>query len=124
MLKVTKIQNEAELDWALERIGQLLRSKEGTPEFEELQALTDLVIAYEAIHYPIQDPSPTDWIQGRMDALGLTEADLIPCLDSKEVVNEVLSGQREITPAMARELHKLLGIELELLLPENLPQED
>ena len=60
MLKATKIQSEAELDLALERIGELLRSKEGTPEFEELQALTELVIAYEAILYPILDPSPTD----------------------------------------------------------------
>ena len=117
MLKVTNIRNEAELDTALERIGQLLRSEEGTPDFEELQALTELVIAHEAIHYPIPDPSPTDWIQGRLDALGLTEDDLIPCLGSRAAVDEVLAGRREITPDMAEELHRLLGIELELLLP-------
>ena len=121
MPKVTEIQNEAELDAALERIGVLLRSKEGTPEFEELQTLTELVIAYEAIHYPIPDPSPTDQIQGRMDALGLFEDDLIPCLGSRETVDAVLAGRYEITPPMAEALSQLLRIDAADLLPTPAP---
>ena len=118
MLKASKINSEDELDTALERIGQLLRSKEGTPEFEELQSLTELVIAYEAIHYPIPDPSPTDWIQGRLDAQGLSEDDLVPIIGSREAVDKVLDGDSVITPEMAEGLHRLLGIDLELLLGE------
>ena len=106
------------MDTALESIGELLRSEKGTPEFEELQVLTELVIAYEAIHYPIPDPSPTDWIQGRLDALGLNEDDLIPIMGSREAVDLVLTGKRAITSAMAHELHQLLGIDLDLLLGE------
>ena len=123
MLKVTKIHDEAELDTALERIGELLRSEEGTPEFEELQVLTELVIAYEAVHYPISDPSPTDWIQGRLDALSLAEEDLVPIIGSIEAVEKVLAGEMAITPEMAQGLHQLLGIDLELLLPERVPME-
>jgi antitoxin component HigA of HigAB toxin-antitoxin module len=98
VFKSTKIQNEAELDLALERIGELLRSKEGTSEFEDLQALTELVIACEAIHYPILDPSPTDWIQGRMDALGFSDDDLATHLGSMEVASGILAGEIAITP--------------------------
>ena len=116
MLKITEIRNEAELDAALERIGELLNFEEGSLEYDELQVLSDLVIAYEAIHYPIPDPSPTDRIQGRLDALGLEDDDLIPCIGSREDVDDVLAGEREITPAMAEALHQLLGIELDDLL--------
>ena len=116
MLKITEIRNEAELDAALERIGELLNFEEGSLEYDELQVLSDLVIAYEAIHYPIPDPSPTDRIQGRLDALGLEDDDLIPCIGSREDVDDVLAGEREITPAMAEALHQLLGIELDGLL--------
>ena len=123
MLKATKIRNEAELDMALERIGNLLRSKEGTPEFEELQRLTELVIAYEAIHYPIPDPSPSDWIQGRLDALGLSEDDLVPIIGSREAVDKVLAGEMAITPEMGQGLHWLLGIDLELLLGDAAPHQ-
>ena len=118
MLKVSKINSEEELDAALERIGQLLRSKEGTPEFEELQSLTNLVIAYEAIHYPVPDPSPTDWVQGRLDALGLSEDALVPIIGNREAVEKVLAREMDITPKMAQGLHRLLGIDLELLLGE------
>ncbi len=120
-MKVTKIHSEADLDTALERIGELLRSEEGTPEFEELQALTDLVIAYEAIHYPIPDPSPADWIQGRLDALGLSEDDLATHLGSTEIVAGILAGELDITAELAESLHQYLGISLEDLLPEATP---
>ncbi len=118
MPTITAINNDDDLDAATERIGQLLRSEEGSSEYEELQALTALVIAYEDIHYPIPAPSPLGRLEGRMDALGLSEEDLIPCIGSQEEVAEVLAGQSAITPAMAESLHQLLGIDPELLLQE------
>ena len=124
MVKIKAIHNDADLDEALERIGELLHYPEGSPESEELDALSDLVIDYEAIHYPIPDPSPADMVQGRLDALGLLEDDLVPCLGSREAVDAVLAGQRSITPAMAEALSQLLGIEpQDLLLPEGVSQE-
>lgn len=116
MLQVKALQNDAELDAALERIGELLRAAEGTPEYEELQTLSDLVVEYEKIHYPSEDPEPADWVQGRLDALGWSEDDLIPCLGSREVVDAVLAGQQKITREMAGDLAQLLGIDADLLL--------
>ena len=116
MPTITAINNDDDLDAATARIGQLLRSEEGSSEYAELQALTALVIAYEDIHYPIPAPSPLGAIECRMEDLSLSETDLIPCIGSREDVDDVLAGEREITPAMAEALHQLLGIELDDLL--------
>ena len=118
MAQITAINDDDDLDAALERIGELLRFfEEDTPEAAELDALSKLVREYEAIHYPIGPPSAAGYIQGRMDALGLTEEDLIPAIGSWEVVAEVLAGRREVTPEMAAALYELLGIEVRDLLP-------
>ena len=119
MAQITAINDDDDLDAALERIGELLRFfEEDTPESAELDALSKLVREYEAIHYPIGPPTPAGYIQGRMDALGLTEEDLIPAMGRREVVAEVLAGRREVTPAMAAALYELLGIEVRDLLPQ------
>lgn len=44
---MSQISNDTELDAAILRISQLLRAKEGTPEFEELDRLADAVVEYE-----------------------------------------------------------------------------
>ena len=118
MPPITAINNDDDLDAALERIGELLRSPEDSPEEAELLALSALVEAYEAIHYPISDPTPAGVVQGRLDALGLEEDCLIPCIGSREMVAEVLADQRPITPAMAEALSQLLGIDVGELLQE------
>ncbi len=53
-----------------------------------------------------------------MDQRNLTRRDLIPYIGSGEMVAEVLSGERDITMAMARALHKHLKIPAEILLQE------
>lgn len=119
MAQITAINDDDDLDAALERIGELLRFlEEDTPEAAELDALSKLVREYEAIHYPIGPPTPAGYIQGRMDALGLTEEDLIPAIGSRELVAEVLAGRQEVTPAMAAALYELLSIDMRDLLPQ------
>ena len=118
MPTIKAINNDDDLDAATARIGQLLRSEEGSPEYEELQALSALVIAYEDIHYPISNPTPLGAIECRMEDLSLSETDLIPCIGSREMVAEVLADQRPITPAMAEALSQLLGIDVGELLQE------
>ncbi len=118
MADIRSINNDADLDAALERIGQLLRCPENSPEEAELLFLSDLVEAYEAIHYPIPEPTPVGVVQGRLDALGLSEDDLISIIGSRQAVEQVLAGEVAITQEMAEGLHQLLGIEPELLLGE------
>ena len=121
MQSIKAINNDADLDAALERIGELLRSPENSPEEAELLFLSDLVEAYEAIHYPIPDPTPAGVVQGRLDALGLNEDDLVSCIGSREEVDEVLAGKRDITPELAEALHLFLGIPVGDLLAKATP---
>ena len=118
MPPIAAINNDADLDAALERIGPLMSAVEGTPEFAELIALTQLIVEYEAIHYPIEPPTPAGAIQVRLEDLNLSADDLLPALGSQEQVDAVLSGHCDITPAQAQALHQLLGIDLELLLQQ------
>ena len=111
------IRTQREYDQALARLWEVFDAEPGTPEEAECEVLADLVSAYDARHYPIPNASPTDLIQGRLDALGLCEADLIPHLGSRERVAEVLAGREAITLEMARALHQLLGIAIADLLP-------
>ena len=121
MTKIKAINNESDVDAALERIGELLRCPEDSPEEEELLFLSDLVEAYEAIHYPIPDPSPAGYVQGRLDALGLSEDDLATHLGSSEIASGILSGKRDITAELAESLHQYLGIPVADLLPQSTP---
>ena len=118
MAELPTILTKKEYDRALARLWEVFDAEPGTPEGDECDALADLVAAYDDRHYPIPNPSPADRIQGRLDALGLSEDDLIPGIGSKERVAEVLAGQQEITPEIAEALHQLLGIALADLLPE------
>ena len=124
MAKIPAINNDDDLAAAGARVDELFKANPDiltagadNPEYSELNAIADLVFAYEDIHCPMEEPTPAARVQGSMDALGLTEEDLIPILGRREVVAEVLAGRREVTPAMAAALYELLGIEVRDLLP-------
>ena len=112
------ILTEEEYRQAVARIDQIFHAEPGTPEGEELLALWDLAEAYEAIHYPMQDPTPVAAIEFRMDQANLTLDDLAPCLGGRERAAAVLAGQQEITPAMAQALYERLDIDILDLLPQ------
>ena len=124
-MKITAINNNDDLAAAVARVDELFKANPDiltagadNPEYSELNAIADLVFAYEDINCPMAEPSPAARVQGSMDALGLTEEALIPAIGSREVVDEVLAGRREVTPAMAAALYELLGIEVRDLLPQ------
>ena len=50
---IKSIKNNEDHDLALARIRELLDSKPGTPEFNELELLTRIVEEYEDEHFPI-----------------------------------------------------------------------
>ena len=119
MAKIMVIDNDADLDAAKARIDELfkahpniLEAGPGNPEYDELNAIADLVIAYEDIHYPIPDPTPAGAIEFWLDHWNLTPDALVPCLGSRELAEEVLAGQREVTSEMAKALFEGLNIDV------------
>ena len=59
---IVEIKNEKDYNIVSNRISELLclNPTSGTPEYEELKYISDLMIAYEDIYYPIPDPSNED----------------------------------------------------------------
>ena len=126
MAKITAINNDADLAAAVARVDELfktcpniLETGPGNPEYDELNALSDLVIEYEDIHYPIPAPSPAGFIAFSMEQRNLNEADLVPAIGSRETVDEALAGRQNITPEMAQALYELLDIDVRDLLPKS-----
>ena len=101
---------------ALAHIDALMDAKPGTPEFDELDVLVDLVELFESKREPIGFPSPLGAIRFRMEQGNFKPRDLVPFLGSRAKVSEVLSGRRAITMPMARALHKHFGIPADVLL--------
>ena len=127
MAQIRAIRSEEDYDAALARITELMDALSGPegqvedvddPSRVELDVLADLVELYEERHHPIGFPDPIAAIKFRMDQANLTPRDLAPFLGSRAKVSEVLSGKRAITMAMARALHRHLGIPADILLRE------
>ena len=120
-MKVQSIRTEEDHDRALARLWEIFDAQPGTPEGDEREILANLIEAYEDIHYPIPDPTPAGAIEFWVDQKNLTPEALIPCIGSREAVDEVLAGQREVTPEMAQALYERLNIDVRDLLGRPTP---
>jgi HTH-type transcriptional regulator/antitoxin HigA len=112
------IKTSKEHETALGRLEELLL-RNPVPDSEdanELELLALLIKAYEDKNIVIDPPTPIEAIRFRMEQAGLTQKDLVPLIGTKSRVSEVLAGKRPLTLAMARKLHKGLGIPAEILL--------
>lgn len=118
MTKASPIRTEAEYDAALARIDELIDAPDGSPEYEELNVIADVVERYEDVHHTIDPPTPIGAVLYYMDQRGLCERDLVPWLGDEATVAAVLAGERPLTLPMMRALHERLGIPADVLLRE------
>jgi len=111
------LKTDREYKTALARVEQLM--DQSSPDEDELGLWSLLVEKYEGEHFPIASPDPIEAIRFRMDQEGLSRADLIPYLQSKSKVSEVLNRKRPLSLSMIRALHRGLGIPAEVLVQES-----
>ena len=121
MVKMVHITNEEDYNLALARMDEIFHAAIGTREGDERDLLFDLIEEYEERRHPVDLPSIPAAIEFHMDQLGLTTGDLAPLVGSQKEAAAVLSGEMDITIAMARALHKHWGILAEVLLQEPSP---
>lgn len=87
------------------------------PDFIKFIEASDIVEAYEEIHYPIELPSLIDVIKLRMFEMNLKNIELAELLKTSPArVSEYLNGKREITLDVARRLHNKLNIDSDIIL--------
>jgi len=115
-MMIKPIRTKKDLREALERIDQIIDSKRGTPEYDELEVLSILVEDYEDKHTPISSPDPVEAIKFRMDQLNLRQSDIAKWLGGKNRASEVLSHKRPLSLRMIRNLHENLHIPSDSLL--------
>ncbi len=119
---MTKIENEAQYDWAVQRVEELLPLvNDNTPETDknyiELVLLSNLVADYSDEHYAIGAPSLVEMLKLRMYEMGLTQVALSNLLGiNPSRICEYLSGKREPTLHQARIISRKLNIDPAIVL--------
>lgn len=112
MNQITKEQYE----FALSRIEELLPLvNDDTPTNDrnavELTLMSDIVIAYEKEHYPIEKPTVADLIELSLEEKEMTQKQLATLIGvSPSRINDYVSGRAEPTLKIARLLCRTLGI--------------
>ncbi len=89
------------------------------PDEAELELWSLLVENYEEANFPIATPDPIEAIRFRLDQAGLQTADLLPYLQSKSKISEIMNRKRPLSLTMIRALHVGLRIPAEVLVQES-----
>lgn len=116
MANVKPIRTSKDHERAMKEAEVLWGAKSGTPKGDRLDVLATLIDAWEAAHYPMDPPDPTEAIKFRMEQQGLTRKDLEGIIGTRARIAEVLSGKRELSIAMIRRLNSELNIPAEILI--------
>ena len=119
---MAQIKSEAAYKAILKRIDALLPLTgddvpRTDPNVIELEALTDLVVEYEAIHYPVKSPSLIEIIKLRMYEMGLNQKNIAEMLGiSPSKLSEIMHGKTEPSLSLARTMCLRLNITPEMAL--------
>ncbi len=94
---------------------------DNTPKSDPLAAdfikVSNIIEAFEEIHFPIGLPSLKEVIELRMFEMKLKQKDLAVLLNiSASRVSEIFRGKRDITLNIAKSLHKKLNIDSDIIL--------
>ena len=112
MIEITQIQYE----YALARIEELLPLvDDSTPANDknvvELSIMSDIVIAYEKEHFPIEKPTIAQLIELALEEANMSQKQLANEIGvSPSRINDYLSGRAEPTLKVAKSLCKVLSI--------------
>lgn len=119
---MTKIENQAQYEWAVERVEKLLPLvKDDTPSDDpnsiELELLSNLVADYSEEHFSLGKPSLIDVLKLRMFEMGLTQKSLSQLIGiSPSRLSDYISGKCEPTLKVAREISRKLNIDSNIVL--------
>ena len=115
---LASIKSDEHLDTAQEVMDQLLAKSE-LDDGEEmyLDALSDLVAAYEDEHHPIAPPSDADMLRHLMEAKDVTQAQLSREAGvAKSTISEVLAGKKAFSRQMIRKFADYFRVDVSVLV--------
>ncbi|MDB5211935.1 MAG: hypothetical protein JWQ30_2762 [Sediminibacterium sp.] len=110
------IKTETEYKKALSRAMEIFQADADIPESDELELLLVLVKDYEDKHIIMPSIDPIDAVKLKMEERGLKAKDLEPFIGTKGHVSSILSGRRELTLKMARQLKDFLELPADVFM--------
>jgi HTH-type transcriptional regulator/antitoxin HigA len=119
---MTRIDNEAQYNWAIAKVEKLLPSVTDQtpvddPDSIELELLSNLVADYSDEHFALEAPALVEVIKLRMYEMGLTQKALANLLGtSPGSINKIITGRKEPTYHIARDISKKLDIDASIVL--------
>ena len=114
---LTSVHSEEQIQAAQEVMDALLaQGKLSAGKELYLDALSDLVAAYEDEHYRIQPASDAEMLRHLMESLGISQAELqrstkIP----KSTISEILSGKKSFSRQLVRTLADFFNVDKSVL---------
>ncbi|MBE9214255.1 transcriptional regulator [Plectonema cf. radiosum LEGE 06105] len=113
------IQTEAENDYFLEVVEELLARKNLTPEENTiLDLLVKLIEDFEDKHYQLNKSTPRSIMLHLMEAQDKNKEILIPIFGSIENVDKVINSDLKITCQQAQELGNLFHVDASLFMED------
>jgi HTH-type transcriptional regulator/antitoxin HigA len=116
-MKPKVLKTDRDYKGALAYVERLM--EQPAPDEAELDLWSLLVENYEEANFPISTPDPIEAIRFRLDQAGLQTADLLPYLQSKSKISEVMNRKRPLSLSMIRALHDGLRIPAAVLMQES-----
>lgn len=118
MSDIKPIRNRDDYNEAITLLSDLIEANPavGTPEDTKIRILTDLIENFENANLPEYEVDPIEAIKLRMDQLGLKDKDLVDYFGSRSRVSEILSGKRQLTVPMIKNIEEGLGIPASILV--------
>jgi HTH-type transcriptional regulator/antitoxin HigA len=115
---LTSIRTERHFQAAQKVMDRILASgKLSAGATAYVDALSDLVGAYEDVHHPLPPASDADLLRHLLEAKGVTQTEL--CRATKlapSVISEVLSGKRPFSKDMVGKLARYFGVDRSVLV--------
>lgn len=114
---LTSIRSEADLQAAQAVMDRLLAGKTlSAGEELYLDALSDLVAAYEEDHHRIEPASDADMLLHLMEAKGISQIELHRRTKiAKSTISEILAGKKPFSRQLIRTLADFFGIDKNVL---------
>lgn len=118
-LPLTSIKNDEHLAYASNVVDELVSMDRDSGQDEYLNALTDLIEAYENANVEIEKSSPQEMLAHLIAARGLSQIALAKGTGvSKSTISEILSGKDRLSKRIALKLGDFFSVSPALFLKE------
>ena len=96
------IKDQADYEAVLERISLLFDASPQSREGEELKTLLLGVDSYQQREHLLPEAEPMEVLKFMMQQRALSLQDIAPYVEGEQIANQILSGQRELTPQISK----------------------